>query len=137
MTVRSVRHRYWWQNISTIKFRSVSYTHLDVYKRQEWKPTFPAFAKARKRIETLFSQLCDPFMIIRNYAKDTELCIRDSYRTLKKPEASLEYYLRIEQMKPDNLSIEMNIGHCYFEQENYDEALKYYFKVDYLSLIHI
>lgn len=34
-----------------------------------WKPTFPAFAKARKRIETLFSQLCDQFMIIRNYVK--------------------------------------------------------------------
>ena len=37
-----------------------------------WKPTFPAFANARKRIETLFSQLCDQFMIIRNYAKDTD-----------------------------------------------------------------
>ena len=37
--------------------------------QKEWKPTFPAFAKARKRIETLFSQLCDQFMIIRNYAK--------------------------------------------------------------------
>ena len=36
------------------------------------KPTFPAFAKARKRIETVFSQLCDQFMIIRNYAKDTD-----------------------------------------------------------------
>lgn len=32
----------------------------------------PSFAKARKRIETLFSQLCDQFMIIRNYAKDTD-----------------------------------------------------------------
>ena len=37
----------------------------------KWKLTFPAFAKARKRTETLFSQLCDQFMIIRNYAKDT------------------------------------------------------------------
>ncbi|NMA74543.1 MAG: transposase, partial [Bacteroidales bacterium] len=27
------------------------------------------FRKARKRIETLFSQLCDQFMIRRNYAK--------------------------------------------------------------------
>lgn len=27
------------------------------------------FRKSRKRIETLFSQLCDLFMIIRNYAK--------------------------------------------------------------------
>lgn len=40
--------------------------------QKEWKPTFTPFAKARKRIETLFSQLCDQFMIIRNYAKDTE-----------------------------------------------------------------
>lgn len=40
--------------------------------QKEWKPTFAPFAKARKRIETLFSQLCDQFMIIRNYAKDTE-----------------------------------------------------------------
>ena len=31
--------------------------------QKEWKPTFPAFVKARKRIETLFSQLCDQFMI--------------------------------------------------------------------------
>ena len=37
-----------------------------------WKPVFAPFAKARKRIETLFSQLSDQFMIIRNYAKDTE-----------------------------------------------------------------
>ena len=40
--------------------------------QKEWKPTFPVFAKARKKIETLFSQLCDQFMIIRNYAKDTD-----------------------------------------------------------------
>lgn len=40
--------------------------------QKEWKPTFAPFAKARKRIETLFSQLCDQFMIIRNYAKDTQ-----------------------------------------------------------------
>lgn len=30
------------------------------------------FSKARKRIETLFSQLCDQFMIRRNYAKSFE-----------------------------------------------------------------
>lgn len=34
------------------------------------EPIFPkVFRKARKRIETLFSQLCDQFMIRRNYAK--------------------------------------------------------------------
>jgi hypothetical protein len=30
------------------------------------------FRKTRKRIETLFSQLCDQFMIRRNYAKTFE-----------------------------------------------------------------
>jgi hypothetical protein len=34
-------------------------------------PTFIPFAKALKRIETLFSQLADQFQVIRNYAKIT------------------------------------------------------------------
>lgn len=37
--------------------------------QKDYKPTFKAFAKARKRIETVFSQLDDQFMMIRNYAK--------------------------------------------------------------------
>lgn len=40
--------------------------------QKDWKPTLACFAKVRKRIETLFSQLCDQFMIERNYAKDIE-----------------------------------------------------------------
>ncbi len=36
------------------------------------KPQFIPFAKARKRIETVFSQMCDQFMLGRNYAKETE-----------------------------------------------------------------
>lgn len=39
--------------------------------QRDWKPTFVPFAKARKRIETLFSQLTCQFLIIRNYAKIT------------------------------------------------------------------
>lgn len=39
--------------------------------QKDWKPTFIPFAKARKRIETIFSQLNDQFLVIRNYAKDT------------------------------------------------------------------
>ena len=38
--------------------------------QKDWKPVFIPFAKARKRIETVFSQLNDQFMLIRNYAKD-------------------------------------------------------------------
>ena len=39
--------------------------------QKDWKPTFIPFVKARKRIETLFSQLTDQFLVIRNYAKIT------------------------------------------------------------------
>ena len=41
------------------------------YNQKNWKPTFVTYAKARKRIETVFSQFTDQFMINRNYAKKT------------------------------------------------------------------
>lgn len=37
-----------------------------------FKPFPKALSKARKRIKALFSQLCDQFMIRRNYAKSFE-----------------------------------------------------------------
>ena len=87
----SVDDRYWLQDIkyeyqqSTIigdkGYLSAS-VQLDLFETSEirlevpyrlnqknWKPTFKPFAKARKRVETLFSQLDDQFMVCRNYAK--------------------------------------------------------------------
>ena len=40
--------------------------------QKDYEPQFYLFKKQRKRIETLFSQLCDQFMIRRNYAKTFE-----------------------------------------------------------------
>jgi len=37
--------------------------------RKDWKPPTWAYKKFKKRIETLFSQFDDQFMMIRNYAK--------------------------------------------------------------------
>lgn len=37
--------------------------------QKDWKKQPYVFRRSRKRIETLFSQLCDQFMIRRNYAK--------------------------------------------------------------------
>ena len=39
------------------------------HNQHDFKPFKPLLRKTRKRIETLFSQLCDQFMIRRNYAK--------------------------------------------------------------------
>jgi len=48
---------------------------LETPKRKnqvDYKPQYYQYKKYRKRIETLFSQLCDQFMIRRNYAKTFE-----------------------------------------------------------------
>ena len=39
--------------------------------QKNYKPQFYLFKRFRKRVETLFSQLDDQFMMTRNYAKDT------------------------------------------------------------------
>ncbi len=39
------------------------------HNQHDYKPLNPLLRKTRKRIETLFSQLCDQFMMRRNYAK--------------------------------------------------------------------
>ena len=64
---------------------SAAEVQLDLFEmgniRLEWpyrlnqknrKTTLVPFAKARKRVEILFSQLADQFLLIRNYAK--EIC---------------------------------------------------------------
>lgn len=49
---------------ANIKLETPMRTNQKGFVKQEW-----IFRKARKRLETLFSQLCDQFMIKRNYAK--------------------------------------------------------------------
>jgi hypothetical protein len=59
------------QTIQLDLFNDVN-VKLETPKRinqKDYKPQFYQFKKFRKRIETLFSQLCDQFMIRRNYAK--------------------------------------------------------------------
>lgn len=51
---------------------NTAHIQLETPKRKnqkDYRPQFYPFKKHRKRIETLFSQLCDQFMIRRNYAK--------------------------------------------------------------------
>lgn len=58
------------QSVQLDLFNEVN-IQLETPKRvnqKDYKPQFYPFKKHRKRIETLFSQLCDQFMIRRNYA---------------------------------------------------------------------
>ena len=59
------------ESIQLDLFQTVN-VKLETPKRmnqKDYKPHPYVFRKSRKRIETLFSQLCDQFMIRRNYAK--------------------------------------------------------------------
>ncbi|MCF6183890.1 MAG: hypothetical protein L3J56_04540 [Bacteroidales bacterium] len=43
----------------------------------------------------------------------------------------MKYYLQAEPEDEENLHIQANIGHCYLALEDYENALKKYFKVEY------
>ncbi len=44
-----------------------------------------------------------------------------------------EYYRRLEQMLPDDKSVALNLGNVYAEMEMYPEAVKQYYKVNFLD----
>ena len=60
--------------------------------------------------------------------------IASCYRILKQPEKAIEYYNKLTSRSDETyLSLDLNIGNCLLELKRYDEALKYFFKVDYLD----
>ncbi|MEG2064546.1 MAG: IS982 family transposase, partial [Alistipes sp.] len=68
------------------------------HNQKDFRPVYKPFAKARKRIETTFSQLSDQFMMIRNYAKNFA---GFSTRILAKITAfTILQYLNFTQDKP-------------------------------------
>lgn len=59
--------------------------------------------------------------------------IAQLYRTLNQPQEALDYFEKAKQITPDNLSLELNIGHCHLELGDYESALNCYFKVEMLD----
>ncbi len=68
--------------------------------QKDCKPFEPIYRKVRKRIETLFAQLCDQFLLKRNYAKSV---LGLSVRLLSKITGVTPFqYLNIQNNKPSN-----------------------------------
>jgi len=55
------------------------------------------------------------------------------HRALGNTEKAIEYYRRIEQNCPDDARIALTLGHCLLEAHRPAEALKLYFKAEYLN----
>lgn len=70
-------------------------------------------------------------------ANDTDLWtlrhIASCYRALHKPDKALDYYKRIDQIKPGQVANTLNMGHALLENGRIDEALQYYFKADLMD----
>lgn len=52
---------------------------------------------------------------------------------LNRPEDALKKYYELEKRYPNKISIALNIGRCQLELGNLDEALRAYFKAEYLG----
>lgn len=59
--------------------------------------------------------------------------LASSYRSTGRIKEALRYYRGALELRPDNLTVEMQCGHCLLAMGEYEEALKHYYKVEYLS----
>jgi len=60
---------FWYICITNFESKQIKLKIRMRKNQYDYKKTSKHFQKEKKRIETLFSQLCDQFMIRRNYTK--------------------------------------------------------------------
>lgn len=55
------------------------------------------------------------------------------HRAIGKISKAIEYYKEALAMRPNSMTLELQIGHCYLANEKYEDALKHYYKVDFIT----
>ena len=59
--------------------------------------------------------------------------IASCYRSLKQYDKAIKYYKTACDLNPGSVSNVLNLGHCYLEKGNIEEALNEYFKADFME----
>ncbi len=59
--------------------------------------------------------------------------IAQCHKLLGHSQDALNYYRKVAEKKPNDINLALSMGHCELDLKNYAEALKHYFKVEYLS----
>lgn len=55
------------------------------------------------------------------------------YRAMRQWDKALPYYRKLAEFKPDDANLALNIGYCLMETGNYEEALKQFFKAEFIA----
>lgn len=102
----------------------------------------PPEASLYQKMGYACQQTGDPMVALGWYEK-AELLNAESVWTLRRialvhrvmgnPAKALEYFMRVEAKTPDDLNVALNIGHCLLELGRYREAMKYYYKVEFIG----
>ncbi|MCB6405396.1 hypothetical protein LI180_11570, partial [Megasphaera massiliensis] len=55
------------------------------------------------------------------------------YRQIRDFASALEYYKKVEAIQPESHNVLFYAGSCLAELERYEEALQYFFKLDFIE----
>jgi len=91
----------------------------------------------RKEFEDLFSGKLDiynsEFFRMTGNAGEAEAGLADYFFSKNYYQDALELFLRIVKVKPDDSQLYEKIAFCYQQEDNYDEALKYYQRAELIE----
>ena len=54
------------------------------------------------------------------------------YRSLHERDLAIEYYRRALELSPQSVNLCLNLGHCYLDKGEYENALQQYYKADFM-----
>ncbi len=54
------------------------------------------------------------------------------YRSLHNTDKAIEYYNKALEIAPQNVNLCLNLGHCFLDRGEYDNALQQYYKADFM-----
>jgi len=55
------------------------------------------------------------------------------YRALREHDRSIEYYNKALELQPESVQLCLSLGHCYLDKSDTENALKQYYKADFMT----
>ena len=122
------------EEVSTDPYRSFR-TNVTQYLQDIYR--FFKLSPYRKEFEDLFSGKLDiynsEFFRITSNVQEAEAGLADYFFSKNYYPDALDLFLRIAKEKPDDSQLYEKIAFCYQQEENYEEALRYYQRAELID----